>query len=247
MRRVVRQKWLKMGLVAVTFGLVFSITYTFNRAYIKNNTDLVTVVVAARRIPAYSLIEEGRLTLAPRPRSVVPGEAVRSLADLAGKRYYTGELGLGEGDILRLDRVAEKNNTPVGNLMTLAAENKMLVSVNTNLVKSCANQVVPGTLVNAVVFIKGEMVNAPDQVISPAEDARLGHLLVVDKKNAESAPPPERGREAIPAVVTLVLDNTDLETAKALVQYNEKGSVYLLPIGFQGDVYLAAQSLAVRE
>jgi hypothetical protein len=101
--------------------------------------------------------------------------------------------------------------------------------------------VVPGTLVNAIVFVKGQMLDEPDLIISPAEDTRLANLLVVDKKNANASPPTEKGREAIPAVVTLIIDKDNLEIAKALVQYNETGSVYLLPVGFESNVYLASE------
>ena len=61
---------------------------------------------------------------------------------------------------------------------------------------------------------------------------------MVDKKNANSAVVEEEGREAIPAVVVFKLHQNQQNVAKALVKYNETGTVYLLPVGFQGDVFL---------
>jgi len=243
LRKIVKQKILKTSLVAGTFILIFFLTFSLNRIYIKQNTDMVNVVVAARKVTAYSPLNVEDLTLASRPRSAVPASAVTSLGSLLGpNKYYAGELGFGEGDIIRQDRLFDLNQKPLGNLAQLEVENKMLVAINTNLVRSTANFVVPGARVNAVVFIKGDMNMVPDRVLSPAEDPKLGNLLVVDKKNAEAAAPAEKGREAIPAVITVMLDQDRLDVAKALVEYNEKGSIYLLPIGFEGDIYLAAQA-----
>lgn len=204
---------------------------------------MVSVVVASHKVPAYSLLGKESLLLARRPRSVVPDTAVYQPDDLLGlTRFYSGDLGFGEGDIIRKDRLFTANNSPMGDLNRLAPEGKMLVSVSTDLVKSTANLIVPGTVVNAVVFIKGDMNQSEDKVLSPKEDPKLGGLQVVDKKNAEAAAPAEKGRDALPAVITLMIDGEDFDTAKALVEYNEKGSIYLLPIGLNGDIYLAAHA-----
>lgn len=242
MRKIVQQKLIKMGLVVLVFVFIFVVTFTLNQQYIKKNTDLVNVLVAVKKIPAFSSLTVDQVALAKKPRVVIPKEAVFDASTLfSGKIYYVGDLGFGVGDIIRLDRLLKEDTNGIGKVTSLAEENMMLISINTNLVKSCANLVVPGTLVNAIVFVKGQMLDEPDLIISPAEDTRLANLLVVDKKNANASPPTEKGREAIPAVVTLIIDKDNLEIAKALVQYNETGSVYLLPVGFESNVYLASE------
>ncbi|MCR4443458.1 MAG: hypothetical protein QHH10_14255 [Peptococcaceae bacterium] len=239
MRRIVRQRWIKTGIVILGFLVVFAITFTLNRQYIKSNTDLVPVVVAAQKIGAFMPVKKGTAVLTKRPRSVVPAQAVAD-PDLlwSGKQYYASELGFGEGDIIRMDRLTEENVAGPGSLSTLSEQNRLLVAVNTNLVKSCANLVGPGVLVDAVVFIRSDLPSLPGRVISPAENPGLAGLLVIDKKNAESAFPAEKGREAVPAVITLAVDRSQVELVKSIVEYNEKGSIYLLPVGFKGDVYL---------
>ena len=243
MRKVIKQRFFKIGLVIALFIAIFGVTFTLNRSYIVSNTDMVQVVVASKKIPAFSKVGAESVTIKKLPRSVIPKTALTDTAVLEKKNLYTGDLGLGEGDVVREDRLTGNNDAPVGNLAKLQSENKMLVSIQTNLVKSCANLVTPGAVVNAVVFVKGDTLSGSDKIISPLEDPRLSNLLVVDKKNSESAPPVEKGREAIPAVITIMLDSQNIDVAKALVQYNEKGSIYLLPFGFKGDVYLAAQSV----
>lgn len=243
MRRTGKIKWLKALLVAIVFAAIFCVTFILNRAYIKKNTDMVTVAVASKKLPAYSLLGREQTALAKVPRSMVPREAVLEPDTyFLGKTYFIGDLGFGEGDIIRTDRLTDGSISIVGNLARLDEEQKMLVAVNTNLIKSCANLVTPGTLVNAVVFIKGDNLNSSDVIISSAEDPRLASLLVIDKKNAEATATAEKGRDAIPAVITLVLDRSDIDVAKALVRYNERGSIYLLPIGFRSDIFLASQA-----
>ena len=242
MRRIVRQRILKSGLIAFVFIIVLCVTFTINRTYIEKNTDMVSVAVALHKVPAYSKVSRVNVSTKALPRSAVPPQAITDPAVyFNGKTFYAGDLGFGPGDIIRADRLITENTAAVGNLAKLQDENKMLLAINTNLVKSCANLVKPGAVVNAVVFIKGQNTEDTDKVISPAEDPRLGGLLVVDKKNADASPPPEKGREAIPAVITIQLDAENHEAAKALVQYNEQGSIYLLPVGFKGEVYLASQ------
>lgn len=244
MRKVLRKKLLKSALVVLVFIMIFGITFTLNRLYIRKNTDMVNVVIAAKKIPAFSQITEEQVKLSQLPSSVVPKDAIADTNLFSeGNKYFTADLGFGIGDIIRLDRLSDGKSDGLNILTSLEDENKTLVSINTNLVKSCANLVSPGSLVNVIVFIKGQMIEEPDKIISPVEDARLTNLLVIDKKNAESSSITEKGRESIPAVVTFMMDKENIETAKALVQYNEIGSVYLLPVGFKGDVYLAAQNI----
>lgn len=239
MRKIVKIKLIKFFLVVMSFCSIFAVTYMLNTAYIKKNTEMMDVVVASKKIPAFSLIEESALTIAKRPLAVIPKEAVLNPEELLpGRNVHAGDLGFGEGDIIRTDRLISEDGSEIPQLARLAEENKMLVAVNTNLVRSCANMVVPGTLADAVVVVKGQMHNEQDRVIGPQDDPKLAGLLVIDKKNAEGAKPDEQGRDSIPAVITLLLDRGNMDTAKALVHYNEIGSIYLLPVDFKGDRYL---------
>lgn len=239
MRKMIKLRWFKIGLAVFTFLITFALTFYLNRAYIRKNTDLVDVLIASKKIPAYSLISKDNITTTKRPRSTVPPEVLAETDYFGqGKQVYAADLGFGAGDIIRKDRFLAGND-PLNTLVKLNRDKKMLLAVSTNLVKSCAGLVAPGVLVNAVVFLKGDGQGVSDKIISPGEDARLANLLVLNIKNSDASPPRESGKEAIPAVVTLVLDSNNMDTAKALVQYNEKGSIYLLPTGFSGETYLA--------
>ncbi|MGI6587196.1 MAG: hypothetical protein ACOX2N_07645 [Peptococcia bacterium] len=243
MSKIFRKKWLRAFFVLLTFCVVFFITYTLNDFYIKKNVQTVRVATVTKKIPPYTLVTKEQIVMAPIPVSVVPEDAVLNVEQFfQGKEYYTNELGLGAGDLLRTEKLSADNTSPLGKLTRLSDEQTMLVAINTNLVQSCANLVVPGTLVNAIVYIKAKGMGEEDVVISFEEDPGLANLLVVDKKNANSAVVEEEGREAIPAVVVFKLHKNQQNVAKALVKYNETGIVYLLPVGFQGDIFLGLEA-----
>lgn len=239
MRKLEKQKYIKIGIVAIGFIVVLAVTFVINRAYIRANTDMVSVAIATKKISAFSEIKSTDVTLAKRPRSMADEDTIIDLSVLKEQAHYTQDLGFGEGDIIKKSRLTTNRTSALGRLNQ---EGKMLVAINTNLVQSCANFVVPGTVVNAIVFIKSLDPSKPDEVYSYKTKPELANLLVIDKKNAESAVPPQSGREAIPAVVTIELPMTDAATAEALVKYNELGSIYLLPVGFDPTVHLQVQN-----
>jgi len=243
MSNIFRKKWFKTLLVFFTFCLIFMITYTINHKYIKENIQTVSVAKVIKKIPPYTLMSKEYITMTPIPISMVPEDAVLNPENFFNENvYYTNEIGFGAGDLLRTEKLSTDNTSAIGKLTKLSDDQTMLVAINTNLVQSCANLVVPGTLVNAVVYIKAKGMGQEDQVISFDEDAGLANLLVVDKKNANSAVVEGDGNGAVPAVVVIRLDKNRKDVAKALVKYNENGIIYLLPVGFRGDIFLEIEA-----
>lgn len=234
----VRKKGWKIVLVLITFVVVFGGTYILNDHYIKKNVQTVQVAKISKKVLPYSLLTKEQVTMTLMPEAAVPEDAVFDLEEFfQEKQYYTGELGFGVGDLLSPRKLLPDNDAPLGKLVRLVDEQTMLIAINTNLVQSCANLVLPGTLVHALVYIKGKGMGEEDQVISFLENPDLANLLVVDKKNANSVGIEEGGREAIPAVVVFQIGQNRPNVAKTLVEYNEKGVIYLMPVGFQGDVF----------
>lgn len=243
MGKILRKKWFRVFFVMLTFCAIFFITYTLNDLYIKKNIQTVRVATVTKKIQPYTLVTKENIIMTAIPASMVPKDAVLNPEQFFNeKKYYTGELGFGAGDLLRTDKLSTDNTSSVGRLTKLSDDQTMLVAINTNLVQSCANLVVSGALVNAVVYIKAKGMGQEDQVISCEEDPGLANLLVVDKKNANAAAVEEDGRGAIPAVVVFKLNKNQQNVAKTLINYNETGVIYLLPVGFKGDVYLGIEA-----
>lgn len=240
------KKWITVTIITISLALIFSATFYINRLYIKKNTDMENVAVTTKKITPYSKLLKTDLKLKKKVKSEIPEDAIYNINELFKDKevLYAGELGFGEGDILRKSRITDNENNPFSKALELNGTGKMLVSVNTDLVRSTANFVKKGVRVDAVVFVKAEQRGMPDMVITKRENPNLANLLVIDKKNDESTEPKEEGREAIPYVVTIETDK--LEVASDLVRFNEIGKIYLLPVGVDTGYYLKQQTLAVN-
>lgn len=239
MSKVFRKKWYKILLVIFTFCLVFFITYTLNEMYIKENIQTVSVATVTKKIPPYTIVKKENIVMTPIPISIVPEDAVLNSEQFFKENvYYTNDLGFGVGDILKTEKLSIDNTSAIGKLTKLSDDQTMLLAINTNLVQSCANLIVPGTLVNAIVYVNAREMGQEDQVISFDEEPGLANLLVVDKKNANSVVVEGEGNGTVPAVVVIKLDKKDKDVAKVLVKYNEIGIIYLLPVGFREDIFL---------
>ncbi len=225
-------------LVIITFCGVFLLSYFLNQAYLRKNTATMEVVMVTKKVPPYSLLSKEDLAVMTIPQAIVPDDAVLDLEEFwQDSPYYTTDLGFGAGDLLCTEKLSSDHFTAWGKMAALTNEESMLIAINTNLVQSCANLVIPGSLVEAIVHLPAKGMEEEDQVISRLEEPALANLLVVDKKNAQAAPVEKDSREAIPAVVVLKLHKNQQTTAKKLVYYNEKGTIYLLPVGFRSEIF----------
>ncbi|HHX96786.1 MAG TPA: Flp pilus assembly protein CpaB [Clostridia bacterium] len=225
-------------LVIITFCGVFLLSYFLNQAYLRKNTATMEVVMVTKKVPPYSLLSKEDLAVMTIPQAIVPDDAVLDLEEFwQDSPYYTTDLGFGAGDLLCTEKLSSDHFTAWGKMAALTNEESMLIAINTNLVQSCANLVIPGSLVEAIVHLPAKGMEEEDQVISCLEEPALANLLVVDKKNAQAAPIEKDSREAIPAVVVLKLHKNQQTTAKKLVYYNEKGTIYLLPVGFRSEIF----------
>lgn len=243
MRRIVKNRLIKVSILTGLLIIVFVSAFFINQEYINSHTELEPVVVANSYIPAYSVVSKNMFRVTKIPAVAIGPNHASSLDELNDGPFFTKELGLGKNDILYLDRIINASEIKPSDLYGLGTGH-VLVSVQTDLIRSCANLVGPGCLVDVYVFKKGDGRDSFDMVISPDEDQRLKELLVVDKKNSESTSPKEEGREALPAVVTFKVPENRIESVKALVEYNETGSIYLIPKSFEGDTYLKMSKLS---
>jgi Flp pilus assembly protein CpaB len=225
----------------ICFCVIFAVAFFVNQSYIKKNTDLVRAAVAVRDVGVYAPVQPEDFRLADVPAMYAGADYVGDLdAFFEEQSWYTRELGLGQGDILRPARLSSQTEEASGLLAMIEKEHKMLVSVETTLIQSCANLVLPGVRVNAIVYIPGKdgYEITEDQMIGPDQDERLAGLLVVDKRTSEGKPLEDSGQEGVPYAMTVLLDQDEAERAEALIQYGEKGKIYLLPVGFEGEMYL---------
>jgi hypothetical protein len=223
-------------LIGLSFCLVFAVTYRLNQSYLLEAAALGQVAVAGHTLAPGTLLAAEDFVMEERPVFGLENDFCTDLSGLFEKGgWYAGMTGLGEGDILRPSRLAKEPGHGDPFLQHRDGEPKRLISVETDLVRSCANWLTPGTKADAWVYVEGKegFDSRAEQLIGPQDDPCLKDLLIVDKKNKEAVPidaqNDEEIKDPLPVVLTLMLDQKDEEKAKALIRYNEMGKIYFSP------------------
>lgn len=223
-------------MIGLSFCFVFAVTYRLNQIYLLEAAALDQVAVASHALAPGTLLAAEDFVMEERPVFNLEKDFCTDLSGLFEKGdWYAGMTGLGEGDILRPSRLSKEPGYGDPFLQHRSGEAKRLISVETDLVRSCANWLAPGAKADAWVYIEGKegFEGRAEQLIGPQDDPYLKDLLIVDKKNKEAASlDAQKGEEIkdpLPVVVTLMLDFRDEERTKALIRYNEMGKIYFSP------------------
>ena len=229
-------------LICVSFVAVFVVTYRLNQSYLQQVVETQAVVTAITDILPGEALDPGNLQLSEKAVFGLGGDLITDLhAFLENGPWYAGDIGIGAGDILRPERLV--NAAAYAGDWRWAfdqREGARLIAIETSLARSSGDWLWPGALVDALVYIPAKESyedSRPSQVIGPDDDPFLRGLLVIDKKNAngmslgEGAAEEGYSRDALPAVVTLMIEEGDIGRAMALVRYNEEGRIYLSPSG----------------
>jgi len=228
---------LKILVIFISFIIVFGASFYFVQDYIQKATEVEMVAVAARDILPNELINKEDITFEERAVYGLGSDYLISLEEINGD-IYTRDIGFGKGDVIRLSKLTTEDPvsySPVELMSDLVKENKLqLISIDTNLTKSCANGLEPGSLVDGFVYIKADDYygsEETDLIIGPDEDINLCDLTVYDvvteRGNHLDSVNEDIGETSISAVVTLCIDKSDYDRLKAIVSYNETGSFYL--------------------
>ncbi|MCL2166329.1 MAG: hypothetical protein FWH49_03465 [Clostridiales bacterium] len=235
---------LKGVVICISFVVVFGVTYRLNQEYLEKSAETRMVVTAkADLLPGEPLTPE-MLQLTEKPVFGLGEDyAVEPEALLDKGPWYVGDIGFGAGDILRPSRlVSASDKGGYWQWEFSRLDQARLIAVETSLVRSSGDWLWPGTLVDAMVYIPAKESYEdpqPSQIIGPDEDPLLRGLLVISKKNAGgmtldgTAADDGYSRDVLPAVVTLLVGEDEVDRIKALIRYNEEGRIYFSPTGKQ--------------
>ena len=233
--------FLVKGLVICAgFAAVFVVTYRLNQEYLRQIADTVTVLTTTQDLLPGQPIDLDKLSKVEKPVFGMRDDYVDDVQALAEQGpWYVGDIGFGAGDTIYLSRLAL---APADQERWLGEYDRQgrirLIAVETSLVRSSGDWLWPGAYVDALVYIPARESYddpQPSQVIGPAEDPLLHRLLIVDIKNSSGATlfgdeiSESYSRDLLPAVVTLMVGEDDIERIAALVKYNEEGKIYLSP------------------
>lgn len=203
---------------------------------VESNTALKEVVVATDTIKPFSGLA-GKVELRQVVESEIPEDAVYSLAELEQEEWYAGEVGFLKDRPIQKSYMTKGKDSAAGLGVTLK-NGQVLVGVAVDQVQSVGDNSKPGTLVDAYIYIDNVEddrygVKQSEAVISPTNNARLAKLLVVDRHTADGLSPDEPGANKIPSLA--IIAAPDEETARLLIQYQQEGKVFLLPVGVDGN------------
>src|SRR5690606_34218371 len=102
-----------------------------------------------------------------------------------GGPYFSGEIGFVEGAPLRKGMVKDSKGSKFGPAAELSQdEDALYVGVATDQARSAGDYIRPGVLVDAYVFIPGDMERMPE-VIGPKQNPNLKGLLVHDRQTSD--------------------------------------------------------------
>lgn len=226
MKNFLKKLWNKHTYRVTVFGLAILLTATVvvvAKKYVDGNTQMVEVVVAKENIDPnkelIDLVEVGSMV-----KSQVPEDAVYSLDELSGSKYYAGPIGFHKGQALQKSGITTSDKSGYGSALDLE-DGQHLVAVKVDQSSSTGGMVKPGVLVDAMVYLKGDV--GSSSTISSEDDPDLANLLVVGRENSEGLSPGEEGRSSLTTIV--IVKAPSVKVYEKLVKYQEDGKVYLAP------------------
>ncbi|NOU80778.1 hypothetical protein GC101_18100 [Paenibacillus sp. LMG 31459] len=193
---------------------------------ISNQVDTQRIVVAKQDIAPFTEITKDKLQYRDVVLSEVPVDAVLDAGELKFGDLYAGEYGIRSNEPVRTTYNTTSLNSQVGSSIGLK-EGMTEIGIATDLARSAGDDAKPGVYVNIIAYVRDEATNVSRKVVDP----KLTNIKVLKRLNSEgTTPDAASGDSLIPAVV--VLEVTP-EQAAAIMEYQETGKVYLLPLGIK--------------
>lgn len=193
---------------------------------VKRQTTTEQVLVAENNLLPYSPVS-GQLVMREVVKSEIPENAIRSLDDLKGEEWVTGEIGIPQGVPLSKSLLMPARDSMYGQNVELK-KGELFVGVQTDQVRSAGDFIKPGTVVDAYVFVEGTN-QSPSKLITPEDNPLLKDLLIQDRQNQNGYNPQDEQQNPIPAIAIVKTSNP--KVVAALIKYQEEGRIYFAPTG----------------
>ncbi|CAH8248449.1 RcpC/CpaB family pilus assembly protein [Paenibacillus melissococcoides] len=203
---------------------------------VKSNTNLKDVIVAKDTIKPFEGIQ-GKVESRKMVESEIPSDAVFTLQEIEGEEWFSGEIGFISGKPIQKSFITKGQDSAAG-LGVMLKKGQVLVGIAVDQVQSVGDNIKPGTLADAYIYVKDDEVDMrgvkqPGRVISPQDNPKLSKLLVVERQTPEGLEPGDKAAtNKIPSLA--VVAAPDEETARILVKYQQEGKIHLLPTGVDG-------------
>lgn len=225
----------RIATILVLSSLLTALIVLVNIQYVESKTNVKKVVVATEAIKPFAEVTENMITIREVVMSEVPQDTFESIEDFKdSEKWFASEIGIPKDYPISKAMIVKAKDAKFGPSVELDGKT-LFVGVKTDQVKSAGDYIKPGVLVDAYVYLEGDM-QRPEEVITPAKSPVLKNLLVYERQNSDAQQPDaQEGKDKIPVVAILKVTP---QSAAELVRYQEKGKVYLLPAGYDPQFYL---------
>ncbi|NHN34882.1 RcpC/CpaB family pilus assembly protein [Paenibacillus agricola] len=213
------------AIVIIASALTCAALY-INYDYVNKRVQTKNVLVPKEHIIPFGSLKEN-LTTREVVVSEIASDAILDLKEIQDQEWFAGGIGLTKGMPIRKSMITNAKDSPFGLALTIKPGNH-LIGVQSDQYKSAGDFIKAGVLVDAVVYIKGDQQRRA-QTITSKENPNLKELLVRDRQNQEGITTgTKEGKSMVTSVAILEVNEAQ---AMDLVQYQEEGKVYLLPVG----------------
>ncbi|EJW14340.1 Flp pilus assembly protein CpaB [Paenibacillus alvei] len=218
-------KYTRAAIITLTGILLGIVVVLINKSEINSQVHTERVIVLKEDITPFGKVSKEQLEYQEITISSIPDDAVRDAEELNFDNLYASEYGLIKGSPLRKGYLTTQEQSKLGTAVGLK-DGMVEIGVTTTLAQSAGDGIKSGVYVDAIAFVHDDRTGTGKTV----EDPKLRKLLIKKRLNSEGTEPNTgTGNSLIPIVAVLEVNK---EQAKALMEYQETGKVYLLPSGY---------------
>lgn len=223
MKKKFWNKYTRSGLLVLVGLLIFVVAYKINQTSTAQQVQTQRVIVAKQNIPPYTALKKEMLEYKNIVMSAVPSDAITDANQINFDDAFSSSFGILQGAPLQKQQITKAAESQMGTAVSLKAGYTQ-IGVKTDLAMSAGDGAKPGVLVDVIAYVGNDGAGST-KVVDPS----LKGLRVLKRLNSEgTVPDPNVGNSLIPSVV--VLEVTPQQAA-AIMEYQESGKVYLLPVG----------------
>ncbi|ARR10743.1 Flp pilus assembly protein CpaB [Paenibacillus bovis] len=208
-------------IAALIFGFA---GYKVTASHVEDQITTAPVLVAKGDIGPFQELTKDNTQVVQKVISEIPENAIKNFDELKVGDSFASSIGFMAGVPIQQNYITTAAQSKLGTSVGLT-KGMHEIGVTTDLTMSAGGEIMPGTKVNVVGSYKDGRTNETITL----SDAKLTNIKVVKVKNSEGLTiDPTSTASQVPAVIVLEVNEMQ---AQRIVDYQEKGKVYLMLTG----------------
>lgn len=229
MKPLLQRWWTPVTRLLILFILalaVFLLSFNWQQAKLEDQRITISVLVAKVDILPFQELNENNTEIQQRVKSDIPSDALTDVSQLDTGQNFASAIGFVEGSVIRQNHLTTASASQKGSSIALK-HGEYQIGVKVDLPTAAGGEVRAGVKVDVVAYEgrdnRGKVRSDPTLQGIEVEKVLDSQGGIINSGDAE------RGR-TVPGVVVLRVNE---QQRNLIVQYQEKGKVYLAPIGQQ--------------